>query len=89
MVKFSNPSLIEICSDALKYNSHGCTLSFLPCSLRTVLPTEQVELLRLLRQHMSHSVQQSAYNWIRPSLWTSLFGKSAAAASGEIIGSKF
>jgi len=58
-------------------------------ALRTVLPTEQVELLRLLRQHMSHSVQQSAYNWIRPSLWTSLFGKSAAAASGEIIGSKF
>ena len=53
-----------------------------------MLPQEQVELLRLLRQHMVNSVEQSAYNWIRPSLWTSLFGKSAAAASSEVIGSK-
>jgi hypothetical protein len=37
---------------------------------------------------MRNSVEWSAYNWIRPSLWTSLFAKSAAAASSEGIASK-
>jgi hypothetical protein len=31
--------------------------------------------------HM-HSVDCSAYNWVRPSLWTSIFAKTSAAAAG-------
>ena len=53
-----------------------------------MIKSEQVELLSILRQHMTNSVEGSAYNWIRPSLWTSLFAKSAAASASELIGSK-
>lgn len=51
-----------------------------------MLPTEQVELMKILRQHMSNSVEWSAYNWVRPSLWTSMFAKSAAAAAAGQTG---
>jgi hypothetical protein len=40
-----------------------------------------VELFGYLKQHLSNTVNNSAYNWIRPSLWSAMFGKSAAAAS--------
>ena len=36
---------------------------------------EQISILNLLREHMSNSVKGSAYNWVRPSLWSALFGK--------------
>ena len=58
------------------------------CRLRHVIPAEEVELLRILRQHMTNSVESSAYNWIRPSLWASMFAKSAAAAVSEGIAGK-
>lgn len=44
-------------------------------TLLTRLSKDQLEVLRLLREHMSNSVKGSAYNWIRPSLWSALFGK--------------
>jgi hypothetical protein len=50
--------------------------------LRQLIPAEQVELLKILRQHLGHSVDCSAYNWVRPSLWTSIFAKTSAAAAG-------
>lgn len=35
------------------------------------------EVLKLLKQHMfGIAVKDSAYNWIRPSLWTTVFAKS-------------
>jgi hypothetical protein len=37
---------------------------------------------------MVNSVEGSAYNWVRPSLWTSIFAKSSAASSAEVIGHK-
>lgn len=63
---------------------HLCSLLY--CRLRQVLPAEQVELMKILRQHMSNSVEWSAYNWVRPSLWTSMFAKSAAAAAAGQTG---
>ncbi len=45
-----------------------------------ILPRQNMELLGYLKQHLSNTVNNSAYNWIRPSLWTSMFGKSAAVA---------
>ena len=33
---------------------------------------DETEVYRLLKNHMSNSVNASAYNWIRPSLWTAL-----------------
>ncbi len=74
----------------------SCLLTYLPycvcaypvCRLRQVIPAEEVELLRILRQHMTNSVESSAYNWIRPSLWASMFAKSAAAAASEGIAGK-
>eukprot|EP00981_Chlorochromonas_danica_P004509 scaffold911_cov162-Ochromonas_danica.AAC.12 len=43
--------------------------------LAEMLPRDQMEIFRLLREHMANAVNGSAYNWIRPSLWSALFGK--------------
>jgi len=43
--------------------------------LRESIPMQFVELNRLLHQHMANTVNGSAYNWVRPSLWTAVFGK--------------
>jgi len=39
------------------------------------VPNETKELLRLLFEHMKNAVQWNAYNWVRPSLWSAVFGK--------------
>ena len=44
---------------------------------------EKGEIFRLLREHMINSVQGSAYNWIRPSLWKALFGTLAPSGAGK------
>lgn len=46
------------------------------CRLHRVLHREQLEIYRLLHEHMSNTVEGSAYNWIRPSLWATMFGKA-------------
>lgn len=38
------------------------------------IPLEHLEVYKLLKQHMENAVNGSAYNWIRPSLWTAVFG---------------
>ena len=38
------------------------------------IPLEHLEVYSLLKQHMSNMVQGSAYNWVLPSLWSSVFG---------------
>ncbi len=50
-------------------------------SLYEIMSRHNVELFGYLKQHLSNTVNNSAYNWIRPSLWSAMFGKSAAAAS--------
>ena len=40
------------------------------------LPDDHVEVYNLLKKHMSFAVENNAYNWIRPSLWSTLFGRS-------------
>ena len=39
------------------------------------VPREFKELTRLLHEHMRNTVHGSGYNWVRPSLWTAVFGK--------------
>lgn len=42
------------------------------------IPKEHVEVFSLLKQHMSNAVNGSAYNWVRPSLWSTVFGRVLA-----------
>lgn len=39
------------------------------------IPKKMLLVLTTLRDHIAHVVNGNAYNWIRPSLWTALFGK--------------
>jgi DNA polymerase alpha subunit A len=36
------------------------------------LPKDHVEIFRLLNKHMFFAIENNAYNWIRPSLWTTM-----------------
>ncbi len=38
------------------------------------LPDEHAKVYDLLAGQMKHIVNSSAYNWVRPSLWSVLFG---------------
>jgi hypothetical protein len=63
-------------SDLLGVVSYACHLhfcSFLFCS--KILKDHDMEVYRLLFKHMGHAVSSSAYNWVRPSLWSAMFGK--------------
>ena len=55
------------------------------------LPKDHIEIFRLLNKHMSFAIENNAFNWIRPSLWSTLFGKagggSAILADGSQRGS--
>jgi hypothetical protein len=53
--------------------------------LGQLFPKEHVEVLGLLRAHMNNSIKGSAYNWIRPSLWTALFGKMSTTGKHASI----
>jgi DNA polymerase alpha subunit A len=39
------------------------------------IPKEHQDVLMYLKTHMENSVNGSAYNWVRPSLWSTVFGK--------------
>jgi hypothetical protein len=39
------------------------------------------EVYRLLHHHVSNHLKWSAYHWVRPSLWTSMFGKTTASTT--------
>ena len=45
---------------------------------------DDIEIFRLLNKHMSHTIDNNAFNWIRPSLWSTIFSgaKVAAASNG-------
>lgn len=42
------------------------------------IPKVHKEIYKLLRTHMTHTVNGSAYNWIRPELWSFVFGSTGA-----------
>jgi DNA polymerase alpha subunit A len=44
------------------------------------LPKDHIEIFRLLNKHMSFAIENNAYNWIRPSLWSTLFRRPGDAA---------
>ncbi len=41
-----------------------------------VIPEEHKNIFDLLKSHLQNTINCSAYNWIRPSLWTAAFGGS-------------
>lgn len=43
--------------------------------IRDRIPVSDRELYRLLHLHMQNTVRGSGYNWVRPSLWSAVFGK--------------
>jgi len=45
------------------------------------LPDYHKEVFDLLRQQVSNIVNGSAYNWVRPSLWSTVFGGKSLPAS--------
>jgi hypothetical protein len=45
------------------------------------VPLEHRQVFSLLLQQVGGVVKGSAYNWIRPSLWTTVFSKSLGAAA--------
>lgn len=42
---------------------------------------DEICVMNLLQKHMYNTIQWSAYNWIRPSLWSSFFGKNHAVST--------
>ena len=40
------------------------------------LPLDHKQVFMLLKEHMSNAIKGSAYNWVRPSLWATIFGQS-------------
>jgi hypothetical protein len=55
--------------------------------LEAMIPKESkhYEAVNALFQHMSNIVKTSAYNWVRPSLWSSLFGAVNASSSSSAM----
>ena len=56
------------------------------------LPDDHRMVFDLLKKHMSNAVTGSSFNWIRPSLWTAVFGQGGVktvgtAAAGKVGGS--
>jgi len=47
----------------------------------SIVGSQDQEVFKALKAHMSNSIHASAYNWVRPSLWTSIFGKAPATVT--------
>ena len=43
------------------------------------IPKEHKDVYKYLRTHMQHTVSGSAYNWVRPELWSFVFGTANKA----------
>lgn len=53
------------------------------------LPKEYKEVFRLLHIQLANTIAGSAFNWVRPSLWTAVFGRllppAASATGGAVV----
>lgn len=63
------PSFLIILTSSFPTHSYPHS----PHRLVSNLPANDQEVYRLLKLHMSNKVAGSAYNWVRPSLWSALF----------------
>ncbi len=50
--------------------------------LRNKLSERDMEVFKLLKEHISNTIKWSAYNWVRPSLWSAMFTQKVAEANG-------
>jgi DNA polymerase alpha subunit A len=44
-------------------------------ALLDTVPSDHKEIYRLVKEHMANTINVSAYNWVRPSLWSTIFSK--------------
>lgn len=51
--------------------------------IKSMATFDELHVLHLLKEHMTNTIKWSAYNWIRPSLWSSLFGKALNASKSN------
>eukprot|EP01040_Poterioochromonas_malhamensis_P001065 gene1065-1130_t len=51
--------------------------------IKSMATFDELHVLHLLKEHMTNTIKWSAYNWIRPSLWSSLFGKALNAGKSN------
>ena len=52
------------------------------------LNKQDTEIYSLLKEHMANTVKWSAYNWVRPSLWTAMFQHAAGSAGTKAVAKK-
>ena len=50
------------------------------------IPKEHKDIYKLLRTHMNNTVSGSAYNWVRPELWSFVFGAAAGKQERSALG---
>ena len=63
-----------------KENADENTLTKLkPDLLADIVIPDHKSVYSALNEHMANSVNGSAFNWIRPSLWSTIFGNQLAA----------
>ena len=67
-------SLFDLPRSIKKRETAAATDSSLSSHSLTSLPKDHVEVFRLLAGHLNNAVVGSEFNWVRPSLWSSLFG---------------
>jgi DNA polymerase alpha subunit A len=49
-----------------------------------VIGPSHIEVFNTLQKHMSNTIQWSAYNWVRPSLWEAMFGSDGATKAHTV-----
>ena len=50
------------------------TLKFHELCEKYNINKSNIEIYRLINIHLIYTIQGSAYNWVRPSIWTAVFG---------------
>jgi DNA polymerase alpha subunit A len=50
---------------------------------RESIPKDHLDALELLGKHMKNAVEWSGYNWVRPSLWSAVFGGGGVAVAAK------
>ena len=59
------------------------TLKFNELCEKYNINKNNIEIYRLINIHLIYTIQGSAYNWVRPSIWTAVFGGGTKKLSGS------
>jgi hypothetical protein len=51
----------------------------------SVVPESHKKIFDLLKTHLKNIINGSAYNWVRPSIWTSVFKTMTNATTNIVI----